>query len=262
MIAIPTNKSESAKEFLVSESGTKKLGFAKPDDAIGKMVETMIPLVGWVSRPIVGVMTDFHSQSLHEPLKAVILTSSKEFTRTVNVKLLTAGKQISHFKTTMSKIEILWKEIYPNDALNYTFFDETITKFYKKERQTAWLMNIAMMVSICISCLGLFGMATLTARRRKKEIGIRKVLGARVGQIVFILNKDTINLILIAVAIASPIAWYFMQAWLNGFAYRIVINWWVFAIAGSMALLIMFLTVSFQSIKAALANPVAALRSE
>lgn len=101
-----------------------------------------------------------------------------------------------------------------------------------------------------------------TIFRHLSLIGIRKVLGARVGQIVFILNKDNINLILIAVVIASPIAWYFMQAWLNGFAYRVVINWWVFAIAGCMALLIMFLTVSFQSIKAALANPVAALRSE
>jgi ABC-type antimicrobial peptide transport system permease subunit len=195
-------------------------------------------------------------------MKAVVFTSSKEFTRTINVKLLTTGKQISHFKTTMSKIEKLWKDIYPNDPMSYTFFDETIAEFYKKERQTAWLMNIAMMVSICISCLGLFGMATLTARWRQKEIGIRKVLGARVGQIVFILNKGTINLILIAVVIASPIAWYFLQEWLNGFAYRIVINWWVFALAGSIALLIMFFTVSYQSIKAALANPVAALRSE
>jgi len=123
-------------------------------------------------------------------------------------------------------------------------------------------MNVAMMVSICISCLGLFGLTTLTARRRTKEIGVRKVLGAGIGQIVLVLNKDTIKLVLIAVVLASPLAWYCMHEWLNGFAYRITIHWWIFALAGVFALLITFFTVSYQSIKAAFTNPVNALRSE
>lgn len=253
--------SDTIKEFLVNESCTKALGFAKPEDAVGKMVETMIP-PGIVKRPIVGVMADFHSQSLHERLMPVFLTTSKEFTRLINVKLKTSGKQLSHFNTTVSKIEKCWKQVYPQDPFVYNFFDETIAKFYEKEKQTAGLMNIAMVISICISGLGLFALATLTIRRRTKEVSIRKVLGAGIGQIVFILSKDTIKLVLIAIAVASPIAWYGMNQWLNGFAFRIVINWWVFVLAGAIAVLIALCTVSYQSIKASLTNPVDALRGE
>jgi putative ABC transport system permease protein len=254
--------SDSIKEFLVNESCIKALGFTKPEDAVGKIVETFLPPGGVVARPIVGVMSDFHSQSLHEPVKPVMFTTSKEFTRLLNIKLQTRGKQLSHFKATVSKIEKCWKEIYPYDPFSYTFFDETIAKFYEKEKQTARLINIAMVVSICISCLGLFGLATLTARRRTKEIGIRKVLGAGIGQIAFILSKDTIKLLLIAIVVASPVAWYGMNQWLNGFAFRITINWWIFVLAGAIAIFIACCTVSYQSIKAALSNPVAALRSE
>ncbi|HEY8895196.1 MAG TPA: ABC transporter permease [Niastella sp.] len=254
--------SDTIKEFLVSESCAKALGFTKPEDAIGKMVKTIVPPGGWVSRPIVGVLADFHSQTLHEPLKPVVLTTSKEYARALNVKLLTSGKQISHLKRALSKIETAWKQVYPNDPFDFTFFDETVANYYEKERQISWLMNVAMMVSICISCLGLFGLTTLTARRRTKEIGVRKVLGAGIGQIVLLLNKDTIKLVLIAVVVASPLAWYCMHEWLNGFAYRITIHWWIFALAGVFALLITFFTVSYQSIKAAFTNPVNALRSE
>lgn len=253
--------SDSVKEFLINESCAKALGFEKPEEAVGKMVETFIP-GGVITRPIAGIMADFHSQSLHEPVMPVIFTTSKEFTRLINIKLRTSGKQLSEVKAFMAKIEMLWKEVYPNDPFNYTFFDEAIARLYAKERQTAQLMNLAMIIAIGISCLGLFGLATLTASRRTKEIGIRKVLGAGIGQIVFILNKDIIKLVLIAVIIASPIAWYCMKQWLNGFAYRTAINWWIFVLAGVLALLIAFCTVSWQSIKAALANPVKSLRTE
>jgi putative ABC transport system permease protein len=253
---------DTIKEFLINESCAKRLGFTKPEDAVGKIVETIVPPGGVVKRPIVGVIADFHSQSLQEPLMPVVFTTSKEFTRLLNIKLKTRGQQLNHFKATVSKIEKCWKEIYAYDPFKYTFFDEAIHKFYEKEKQTAALMNIAMAVSICISCLGLFGLATLTARRRTKEIGIRKVLGIGTAQIVFILSKDTIKLVLIAIVIASPIAWYGMNQWLNGFAFRIAINWWIFVLAGVIAILIAFCTVSYQSIKAALVNPVDALRRE
>ena len=253
--------SDSIKEFLVNESCAKALGFAKPEDAVGKVVETIMP-GSVVKRPIIGVMADFHAQSLHEPIKPVFLTTSAAFTRLINIKLSTGGKQSDHLKVTVSKIERCWKAIYPNEPFDYAFFDETIGRFYEKERQTARLLNIAMVVSISISCLGLFGLATLTARRRTKEIGIRKVLGAGIGQIVFVLSKDTLKLVLIAIAVGSPIAWYGMNQWLNGFAFRIAIGWWIFVLAGAIAIVIAFCTVSYQSIKAALANPVAALRSE
>jgi ABC-type lipoprotein release transport system permease subunit len=253
---------DSIKEFLVSESGAKALGFDKPEDALGKMVETIVPPGGMISRPIVGVINDFHSQSLHERVLPVVFTTSKEFSRLINIKLKTRGKQLSHFKATLSKIETRWKEMYAHDPFAYSFFDESIAKFYDKEKQTASLMNIAMVASICISCLGLFGLATLSARRRTKEIGIRKVLGIGLAQIVFLLSKDSIKLVLIAVVIASPIAWYAMNQWLNGFAFRIAINWLTLALAGGIAVLIAFCTICYQSIKAALANPVAALRSE
>lgn len=253
--------SDTIKEFLVNESCTKALGFAKPEDAVGKMVETMIP-PGIVKRPIVGVMADFHSQSLHDRLMPVFLTTSKEFTRLINIKLKTNGKQLSHFNSTVSKIEKCWKQVYPLDPFVYNFFDETIAKYYEKEKQTAGLMNIAMAISICISGLGLFALATLSIRRRTKEVSIRKVLGAGMGQIVYILSKDTIKLVFIAIAIASPIAWYGMNQWLNGFAFRIEINWWVFVLAGAIAVFIAFCTVSYQSIKASLTNPVDALRGE
>jgi putative ABC transport system permease protein len=253
---------DTIKEFLINESCAKALGFTKPEDAVGKMVETIVPPGGVVKRPIVGVIADFHSESLQEPLMPVVFTTSKEFTRLLNIKLKTRGRQLNHFKATVSKIEKCWKEIYAYDPFKYTFFDEAIGKFYEKEKQTTHLMNIAMVVSICISCLGLFGLATLTTRRRTKEIGIRKVLGIGTGQIVFILSKDTIKLVLLAIVIASPIAWYGMNQWLHGFAFRIAINWWIFVLAGTVAVFIAFCTISYQSIKAALVNPIEALKRE
>lgn len=253
--------SDTIKEFLVNETCAKALGFSKPEEAIGKMVETIMPGAA-IKRPVVGVMADFHAQSLHEPIKPVFLTTSNEFTRLINIKLHTNGKPLSQIKATLSKLEKAWKEVYPNEPFEYAFFDETIGKFYEKEQQSARLLNIALIVSISISCLGLFGLAALTARRRTKEISIRKVLGAGVGQIVLVLSKDTFKLVLIAIAIASPVAWFVMDQWLHGFAFRIGISWWIFVLAGAIALFIAFCTISYQSIKAAFVNPVKSLKNE
>jgi putative ABC transport system permease protein len=133
---------------------------------------------------------------------------------------------------------------------------------YDQETKTAWLMNVVMVITIFISCMGLFGLAMFTAEQRTKEISIRKILGATVTNIMTLLNKDFVLLVIISLIIASPVAWYFMNSWLEDFAYRIHISWWIFLLAGSLAVLIALLTVSFQAIKAAIANPVDNLRSE
>jgi putative ABC transport system permease protein len=251
--------SDTLKEFLVNETCAKALGFAKPSDAIGKIVEVGI---NQDKRPIVGVVKDFHSESLHAPIAPFFMGSIKKNERTISVKLATQGKQVDDFKSTIAQIEIAWKKVYPNDKFEYSFFDETIARMYDKEQKTAQLMNTAMAIAIFISCMGLFGLATFTAQQRIKEIGIRKVLGASAAGIVAMLSKDFLSLVVVAIFIASPIAYYFMHLWLQDFAYRISISWWIFLLSGLAAILIALITISFQSIKAALTNPVKSLRSE
>jgi putative ABC transport system permease protein len=256
--------SDTMKEYLINETLAKQLGFKKPEDAIGKTISSGGDdgTAYHKQLPIVGVLADFHSESLHAPIAPTFISTSKKYSRIVSVKLLTQGKQISNFKETIAKIEKLWKNTYPNEKFEYKFFDETIAKFYDKEIKTGQLMNAAMAIAIFISCMGLFGLATFTAQQRTKEIGIRKVLGANVAGIVSMLSMDFLKLVLLAFVIASPVAYYFMHQWLQNFAYRINISWWVFALAGLAAVLIALLTVSFQAIKAAIANPVKSLRTE
>ncbi len=146
------------------------------------------------------------------------------------------------------------KKYTPAEKFEYTFFDDTIAKFYDKEQKTQQVINAAMTIAIFISCMGLFGLATFTAQQRTKEIGIRKVLGASITTIVSMLSKDYLKPVLIAIIIASPIAYYFMHQWLQDFVYRINISWWVFILAGLSAILIALITISFHAIKAAVAN--------
>jgi putative ABC transport system permease protein len=251
--------SDTLKEFLVNETCAKALGFAKPSDAIGKIVEVGI---NGDKRPIVGVVKDFHSESLHAPIAPFFMCSFKNNQIAVSVKLATQGKQIDDFKSAIAQIKAAWKQVYPNEKFDYSFFDETIARLYDKEQKTAQLMNTAMAIAIFISCMGLFGLATFTAQQRIKEIGIRKVLGASTSGIVSMLSKDFITLVVVAIFIASPIAYYFMHQWLQDFAYHVDINWWIFVSAGLAAVFIALITISFQSVKAALANPVKSLRSE
>jgi ABC-type antimicrobial peptide transport system permease subunit len=178
------------------------------------------------------------------------------------VKLATGGKGADHFSATLAVIGKAWKGVYPNEKFEYRFFDETIAKFYEKEQKTAQIMNTAMAIAIFISCMGLFGLAAFTAQQRRKEIAIRKVLGAGIGNIVAGLSRDFIALVMLAIVIASPIAWYSMHQWLQDFAYRISFNGWVILIAGGAAIGIALLTVGVQAVRAALANPINSLRSE
>jgi putative ABC transport system permease protein len=162
----------------------------------------------------------------------------------------------------MEAVEAAWKNIVPGEPLEYSFLDEEFQKNYKAESRLSYIVGYFTFIAILISCLGLFGLATFTAEQRTKEIGVRKVLGASVAGITGLLAKDFLKLVLIAIVIASPIAWYFMQKWLANFAYRVEMQWWMFATAGAAAVAVAVLTVGFQSVKAALANPVKSLRSE
>ena len=165
-------------------------------------------------------------------------------------------------RKVIANIEKVWKAIYPQQDFQYTFLDEYIGWLFEKEEQAAWLMNAAMIITIFISCMGLFGLAMYMAERRTREIGIRKVLGASVFSITTMLSKEFVRLVLVATIIASPVAWYVMNRWLEDFVYRVNVSWWIFLAALAIALMIAMLTVSYQAVKAAMANPVKNLRTE
>jgi ABC-type antimicrobial peptide transport system permease subunit len=251
--------SDTVREFLVNETAARDLGFKNTADAIGKPVRNgMNDAKGY----IVGVVKDFHSRSLHDLITPFFLSSDKQSERAISLKLAAADLRAGHFYTTIAKIEAIWKAIYPNEEFEYSFFDLTIARLYAEEQTTAKLMNTAVIMAIFISCMGLFGLATFSARQRTKEIGIRKILGASVFNIASMLSMDFLKLVLIAIGIASPVAYYFTHRWLDDFAYRIPISAWLFVIAGTAAVLIALLTVSVQAIRAATANPVKSLRTE
>jgi putative ABC transport system permease protein len=155
-----------------------------------------------------------------------------------------------------------WNKVYPETPFQYRFYDESLDLLYKKDYQTATLINMAMVVSIFISCMGLFGLSLHNAERRGKEISIRKVLGATPSAIAVMLSREFVVLILVSLAVASPVAWYFLHEWLSGFAYHISIEWWMFALAGMVVLSIAMFTTGYHLLKAAIVNPINKLRSE
>ncbi|MDR3712162.1 MAG: ABC transporter permease [Puia sp.] len=256
-------KSDTIKEFLVNETAAKALGFKKPTDAVGQLLKPAMSDTRFEkSGPIVGVLADFHTQSLHEAITPVFMSASNGNSRVINVKLASSGKGIDHFEAALAAIKNQWKQVYPNEKFEYRFFDETIAKFYDKEQKTAQIMRTAMAIAIFISCMGLFGLAAFTAQQRRKEIAIRKVLGAGIGNIVATLTRDILALVALAILIASPIAWYFMHRWLQDYSYRISFSVWMIILAGIAAIGIALVTVSIQALKAAVANPINALRTE
>jgi putative ABC transport system permease protein len=249
--------SDTAKEFVINETLSKLMSCKKPGDAVGKMLY-------WNNKlyPVVGVVADFHSRSFHDPITPLCIVNRPDREGTLAIKLVTTGKQSNSIKATLIQIEKVWKQIYPAAPFDYQFYDESIALMYQKDQQTATLMNTATSITIFISCMGLFGLAFFTAEKRSKEISIRKILGATAANIAMMLSADFVILVIIAMFIASPIAWYFMNQWLHGFAYRINISIWIFMLAGGGAVFITLITISFQAIKAALINPIKSLRSE
>lgn len=250
--------SDTIHEFLINETCAQQLGYRHPADALGHLVD--IGMNGGKG-PVVGVIRDFHSMSMHEPITPFFMSTFEGAERDISVKLSTGGQSVGHLKEALARLEKAWKEVYPNKKFEYSFFDESIARLYEKEEKTASIMNIAMGIAIFISCMGLFGLAAFVAEQRTKEIGIRKVLGATVMDLVSMLSADTVRLVVMAMVIAGPVAYYFMHQWLQDFAYRVSIPWWIYAVAGGAAILIALLTVSFQALRAAMVNPVESLRS-
>ena len=204
-----------------------------------------------------GVVRDFHLKSLREKIDPCIITSKAD--RYVKAGILLSGQNPVQ---TVSYIRQTWQKLYPDEVFEYQFLDEQIASFYETETLTTRLINAFTGIAILICCLGLYGLVSYVVVQRTKEIGVRKVLGASVLSIVTLLSKDFLKLVLIAIFIATPIAWWAMNKWLSDLAYKIDIAWWVFALAGLLAVGIALITISFQSIRTARMNPVKSLRSE
>jgi putative ABC transport system permease protein len=245
--------SDTVREFLVSEKLVKSLGITNPQDVLNKEIN----LPEFMNGQIVGVVKDYNNRSFRRDLAPVLITTLKRGYSQAGIKLITAD-----VSSAMGSIEKIWNQTFPEFVFEYKFLDDKIESFYKQENQLSSLYKIFAIIAIFLSCLGLYGLASFMAVQRIKEVGIRKVLGASVGSVVYLFSKEFIILIGIAFIIASPIAWYFMHKWLQDYVYRINISWWIFIIGGFAAIVIALLTVSFQAIKAAIANPVKSLRTE
>ena len=245
--------SDSLQEFIVNETLVKKLGFTHPEDILNKEIE----LWGTMKGPVVGVLRDFHSTSLKDAYSPVLMTKYKRGYGQVGIKLTTAD-----IPNTLHEIEKLWGGVYPNYVFDYQFLDAQVEYFYRQENQLSQLYKIFAGIAIFLSCLGLYGLASFMAVQRIKEVGIRKVLGATAGNILYLFSREFVILIAIAFVIASPIAWYLMHTWLQDYVYRISISWWIFFIGGIGSVIIALTSVGFQALRASRANPVSSLRSE
>ncbi len=238
--------------FILNEKAVKDFGWPSPEAAIGKQFERE----GKKGR-VVGVVQDFHFRPLREPIEALVIDVWAPIFTVFSVRISghTVPATIAHVRET-------WGKFFPEKVFDYSFLDEDLNQQYQSEERLGKLVRNFAGLAVLISCLGLYGLILFTTQQKVKEIGIRKVLGASVGSLVALLSGEFVKLVLVAIVLATPLAWYALDTWLQDFAYRIPIGWAIFAVAGGSALLIAVLTVSYQAIKAALANPVKSLRSE
>jgi predicted permease len=246
-------KSDTANEVIINETLMKKLAVNDPQKIIGKDIK----MGGRAWKKIVGVIKDFKTNSLREDIKPTMISENKEFYGVSAIKLKPA-----EIKKTQAAIESAWNEFFPEYAYLNSYVDEDIAKFYEQEDQLALLYKIFAGIAIFISCLGLYGLVSFMAVQRTREIGVRKVLGASVRNIIYLFSKEFTILILIGFLIAAPVAYYMMNSWLTNFVFRINIGAKVFVLAIVMSVIIAWITVGYKSIKAALANPVKSLRTE
>ncbi|MBD2699218.1 ABC transporter permease [Spirosoma sp. BT702] len=249
-------KSDLQSAVLVNETLVKQLGWTQP---VGKRVRYYIDNEKHTADArVVGVVKDFHTYSLQHKIEPLVLQMPLPAEKD-NVYVRIQPEKASE---AMGYIQSVYRTFDPASTLDFHFLDENFSKQYKAEQKQGEVLLTFTILAVLIACLGLFGLAAFAAEQRTKEIGVRKVLGASVISIVTLLSKDFLKLVVIAIVIATPIAWYAMSQWLHDFAYKQPISWWVFALAGLLAMIIALATVSFQSLKAALANPVKSLRSE
>ncbi len=244
--------------LILNEQAIKELGYRSAQDAIGKKVYSPNRGDERLGFTIVGVVKDFHFEDLHLPIKPFAFMLNN----TQNYNYVVAHTKAGEMKPVLQSMEATWKKLNPNEPFEYSFLDEEFQKNYVAETRLSTIVGYFTFIAILISCLGLFGLASFNVEQRIKEIGIRKVLGATVGNVVLLLSKEFLKLVLIAVVIASPVAWFIMSKWLQNFAYQTQIGLSVFVITTLVALLITGLTVGYQAIKAALMNPVKSLRAE
>ncbi len=254
--------SDTTTALLINEKYARVLGFVNPRDVVGKELGKFN---GLKNVRIVGVVGDFYERSLQSPINPLAILARSVNNTYENGTFHVALKPETgngDWQKTIAAIGKAWKGSYPNDDFNYQFYDKSIEQFYTQEKQLSTLLAWATGLSVLISCLGLLGLAIYTTNLRTKEIGIRKVLGASVAQIVNLLSTELVLLILLAFVIVTPLAWLAMHNWMEGFADKTTISWWIFVASGAGMLLVAFVTSSFQTIKAAIVNPVKSLRSE
>ena len=249
--------SDTINSLLINESLMHALGFKNPEEAIGKVLEWNQMLT-----PISGVVANFHEKSLHDPIKPLIITHWADHEGVINIALPPNDPENHTWKTAIEKISHEWKEIYPDDDAAVEFLDQEIAKYYAAEQHISSLLMWASGLSIFISCLGLLGLIIYITNQRTKEIGIRKVIGASVAQIISLLSKDFLALIGIAFCIAVPLSWYSSHKWLENFAYRTDISWWIFLAGGSIMVFMAMLVLVLRTVRVATANPVISLRTE
>jgi putative ABC transport system permease protein len=247
----PAFPADTAKSLLVNEAAVRTFGWQKPENAIGKRFGK-----GDDQQVVVGVVKDFHFESLHKPVEALRIGYAQRGNR-LSLKIDTR-----HADAALNHLKKIWASSVPDVPLEYAFVDDRVNEQYGNENKMQQVFYAFAGLSLLIACLGLFGLSIYVVERKVKEIGIRKVLGASVPGLVNLLSKDFLRLVLIAILIATPLSWMFMKEWLKDFAYRININWIVFIAAGLLAVVIALATVSFKAIKAAVANPVKSLRTE
>ena len=242
---------DTTKAVMVNEAAVRTFGWQKPENAIGRKFGK-----GDDARYVVGVVKDFNFESLHKPVEALLINYTLGGNR---LSLKIDGR---HADEAINHLQKVWRASVKDIPLEYAFVDESVAKQYGNEQKMQGIFYGFAVLSLLIASLGLFGLSIFIVERKVKEIGIRKVLGASVPGIVGLLSSDFLKLVLVAALIASPLAWYFMHEWLQDFAYRVNIGWWVFVAAGITALLIALITISFKAVKAAIANPVKSLRTE
>jgi putative ABC transport system permease protein len=255
----PTAGRNFAKEFktddkaiLVNEKAASLLGFVSEADAIGGKIR-----IGRDTLNIVGVVPDYHHQGLQKAINPMMILNRPNSRSYYSIKLASGN-----LPQTIAAIQKNWDRFFPNDPFEYFFLDESFNEQYKADSRFGSVFGLFAFLAILIACFGLLGLSAYNVLQRTKEIGIRKVLGASIRQLIVLLSKEFLYLVLVSLVIAIPLTWWVMHNWLQDFAYRISIQWWVFALAGVMAILIALLTVGFQALKAALDNPVKSLRSE
>lgn len=257
----PLKDSDTTRNFriIVNEIFLGRIGISNPRAAVGQRIYYGD---GNEFATIAGVVRNFHVNSLHQKIDPTIFQIVPNNFYQAGIKLENENASAASIKAALTDIEKAWAAVFPDQVFEYSFLDETLAQAYQSETRTARLIEVATILAVLIASMGLFGLATFTAEQRVKEIGVRKVLGASVSSIVTLLSRDFLKPVVMAIIIASPIAWYLMHQWLQNFEFKISVSWWLFVAAGSLMTAIALVTVSFQSLRAAMLDPVKSLRSE